>query len=72
MRLSRFYKLSLPPPCTLGSCRSPLRSILFHCIPTKVSTDKTMKMQKTVKNRKNTENAIDATFTITDVYGYKV
>ena len=40
MRLSRFYKLSLPPPCTLDSCRSPLRSILFHCIPTKVSTKK--------------------------------
>ena len=64
MRLSRFYKLSLPPPCTLDGGWSPLRSILFHCIPAKVSTN------KTVKNRKNTENAIDATFI--DVYGYKV
>ena len=57
MRLSRFYKLSLPPPCTLDSCRSPLRSILFHCIPTKVSTN------KIIKNRQNAENANHLLFT---------
>ena len=37
MRLSRFYKLSLPPPCTLDCGWGPLRPILFHCIPAKVS-----------------------------------